>query len=173
MNIVYVNANGKSYAGEVRKIYKRECKDFSSSTRDQLKSNMKRTLATEFNDDCVIIEPEQKSSLVSPPSDSREIPGQSQSRTRPNLPKIPEKYTYGDVFCGGGGASEGARQAGVIVKYGLDLDATALEGYERNFPEAISLLMNAHDFPSFEDSGLLWTDFVHISFVCKYFSTNK
>lgn len=42
-------------------------------------------------------------------------------------------YTFGDAFCGAGGTSCGARQAGLSVRWGSDRDKHAVETYELNF----------------------------------------
>jgi len=44
-----------------------------------------------------------------------------------------QKYTYGDAFCGGGGASRGAVEAGLHVAWGFDYEKKAIRTYELNF----------------------------------------
>lgn len=44
-------------------------------------------------------------------------------------------YTFGDGFCGAGGASRGALDAGLVVKWGFDKDAKAMQTYRRNFSQ--------------------------------------
>ncbi len=41
-----------------------------------------------------------------------------------------------DIFCGGGGSSYGARNAGAEIVCGIDLCEVATATYEENFPEA-------------------------------------
>lgn len=47
-----------------------------------------------------------------------------------------------DLFCGAGGFSEGFRQAGFIIKAGIDNDEEALSTFERNFPTARAILID-------------------------------
>lgn len=44
-----------------------------------------------------------------------------------------------DLFCGGGGMSEGFRQAGFDVALGVDFNAHAIATHHQNFPESISI----------------------------------
>lgn len=44
-----------------------------------------------------------------------------------------------ELFCGAGGTSLGFRQAGFDVRLGLDIDATVVKTYEKNFPKAVAL----------------------------------
>jgi DNA (cytosine-5)-methyltransferase 1 len=41
-----------------------------------------------------------------------------------------------DIFCGGGGSSYGAREAGADIICGIDLNETATATYQANFPDA-------------------------------------
>lgn len=41
-----------------------------------------------------------------------------------------------DLFCGGGGISEGLRQAGFEIVYAADKDRAAAPTFEKNHPEA-------------------------------------
>ncbi|KAL8698935.1 MAG: hypothetical protein Q9201_006300 [Fulgogasparrea decipioides] len=43
------------------------------------------------------------------------------------------RYVFGDAFCGAGGASRGAKAAGLRVDWGFDFDPAAIETYRRNF----------------------------------------
>lgn len=44
-----------------------------------------------------------------------------------------------DIFCGGGGSSYGARNAGAEIVCGIDLCEVATATYEENFPEAVTI----------------------------------
>jgi DNA (cytosine-5)-methyltransferase 1 len=50
-----------------------------------------------------------------------------------------------NVYCSASGTSEGARQAGFRVLFGLEKDSLAVQAYKKNFPEAMHLEMCAHD----------------------------
>ncbi len=45
------------------------------------------------------------------------------------------QYTLGDCFCGAGGISRGATQAGLQVAWGFDSDGDAIETHSKNFGE--------------------------------------
>jgi DNA (cytosine-5)-methyltransferase 1 len=80
-------------------------------------------------------------------------------------------FTFGDVFCGAGGASQGATQAGLHVKWGLDLDEYAIKAYQKNHVGALPFCSNAHDFPpQGYTSEELRVDVLHLSPTCKYYS---
>lgn len=44
-----------------------------------------------------------------------------------------------DLFCGGGGSSRGAQDAGAVIRAGVDAWSVASDTYARNFPQALSL----------------------------------
>jgi DNA-cytosine methyltransferase len=48
---------------------------------------------------------------------------------------VTDRPTAVDLFCGGGGFSEGLRQAGFDITYALDIDSGAVETHELNHPE--------------------------------------
>jgi len=79
------------------------------------------------------------------------------------------EYTFGDLFCGCGGASRGAAMAGLHVKWGLDSDKPACDSWRLNFPDADCLDMDARDFGRIPDK-LVEVDVLHISCPCQYFS---
>jgi 16S rRNA G966 N2-methylase RsmD len=58
------------------------------------------------------------------------------------------QYSLGDCFCGAGGISRGAIQAGLHVVWGFDNDKEAIEAHENNFQEhrTKSLRMNDAQF---------------------------
>ncbi|KAL5115988.1 hypothetical protein ACEQ8H_006105 [Pleosporales sp. CAS-2024a] len=82
-----------------------------------------------------------------------------------------KQYTFADCFCGCGGASQGAVQAGLHVIWGLDFDEDALDAYQKNHTGALPFHCNAHNFPpqgyNIKD---LRVDIVHLSPPCCYFS---
>jgi DNA (cytosine-5)-methyltransferase 1 len=84
-------------------------------------------------------------------------------------------YTFGDIFSGAEGASQGAVQAGLFVNFGVDFNNPAIQAYGYNHPRAEAILMNAHDFASFESTAdipnnVLRVDILHPSPPCCYFS---
>lgn len=148
VHTVVFDHNSVSYSGEVRKLYRRET--------DQ---------------------------VTPPPSPPNPVPYQSRKR-RPSIEQIdspsPSKrrscparasrYTLGDAFCGIGGASEGASQANLVVKWGLEKDTLAMHGYAANFPSAEALHMDAHDFPAIAKRCEHGVDILHLSCPCCYWS---
>jgi hypothetical protein len=59
-----------------------------------------------------------------------------------------EKYTFGDVCCGAGGASCGALEAGLAVRLGIDNDKLAFRSYVLNSlePDATCIQGTVIDF---------------------------
>ncbi|ORY12316.1 S-adenosyl-L-methionine-dependent methyltransferase [Clohesyomyces aquaticus] len=90
---------------------------------------------------------------------------------QPSLPTKTTRYSFGDVFCGAGGASQGASTAGLHVKWGLDKDEYAMLAYGANFPGATTFNMDAHDFPHpAVPKNFLKVDILHLSTPCCYWS---
>ncbi|KAL8681269.1 MAG: hypothetical protein Q9186_002580 [Xanthomendoza sp. 1 TL-2023] len=52
---------------------------------------------------------------------------------RPMEPSTGHRYTFGDAFCGAGGASRGAKEAGYRIEWGFDCDLAAIQAYSENF----------------------------------------
>ncbi|KFY83095.1 hypothetical protein V500_10177, partial [Pseudogymnoascus sp. VKM F-4518 (FW-2643)] len=88
-----------------------------------------------------------------------------------------QMYTYGDAFCGAGGATRGAHMAGLKVMWGFDFNSHACETWRLNFPSATMYEMSAFDVCD------LWAkeakagkpnraqvDILHISPPCQFFS---
>lgn len=103
--------------------------------------------------------------------------------------KIPgrgDRYTFGDIFCGGGGASRGAQQGGFKVsfrwiafkafsrltitkiEFGVDVWAPACRSYERNFPAAAIFQKDVTAF--IQDGSHPHVDVLHISPPCQPWS---
>jgi DNA (cytosine-5)-methyltransferase 1 len=80
-------------------------------------------------------------------------------------------YTFGDGFCGAGGASCGARQAGLKVKWSFDMNENAMKSYGLNFPrnETKSRRVEAHQFFQ-KPMPFLRVDIMHCSPPCQTFS---
>lgn len=82
----------------------------------------------------------------------------------------PERaYTFGDAYCGGGGMSCGAKQAGLKIKWAVDMDKHALETYQLNFN---NVEVEHSDFFSFltNDARFLRVDIAHCSPPCQTWS---
>ncbi|KAI9844707.1 MAG: hypothetical protein M1837_005449 [Sclerophora amabilis] len=108
------------------------------------------------------------------PPDSRKRPSRSVVRpiAKPPTPRkivFDRKYSFGDVFCGAGGASRGAQMAGLQVMWGVDKDSAAVQSYQRNFPGTDIWHMEINNLIAlrFED---LKVDILHLSPPCQYFS---
>jgi DNA (cytosine-5)-methyltransferase 1 len=175
VNIVFTRKTTKPYSGIVRQLYAEES-DSSGSAVQRDEPGMSRNTSILLDDD------EDDSASVA----SHSLSGLGKKRTRSNLMDTtqgaPQKrrsampigrsqYTFADVFCGAGGASQGAKQAGFMVQWGLDDDKDAIEAYALNHPGAIPFRCNAHNFPprGYTDS-LLRVDVLHLSPPCCYFS---
>ncbi|RPA75302.1 S-adenosyl-L-methionine-dependent methyltransferase [Ascobolus immersus RN42] len=80
------------------------------------------------------------------------------------------KYTFGDTFCGGGGVSLGARQAGLEVKWAFDMNPNAGANYRRNFPNTDFFLAEAEQFIQLSVGISQHVDILHLSPPCQTFS---
>ncbi|KAL8972086.1 MAG: hypothetical protein Q9197_002946 [Variospora fuerteventurae] len=82
---------------------------------------------------------------------------------------IQTRYTFGDAFCGAGGASSGAEGAGFRIDWGFDFDPAAIESYRQNFFATRCEAMPAHIFVTcIEESYIV--DVLHLSPPCQTFS---
>ncbi|KAE9380447.1 S-adenosyl-L-methionine-dependent methyltransferase, partial [Stipitochalara longipes BDJ] len=83
-----------------------------------------------------------------------------------------QKLTYGDAFCGGGGATRGATMAGLRVRWGFDHWEHACETWRANFPHATCHHEDAHGFVQFakRHPDLVKVDILHLSPPCQFFS---
>lgn len=81
------------------------------------------------------------------------------------------KYLFADGFHGAGGASRGARMAGLHVVWGFDKEPLTCEAYRPNFPKAKSFQIGAADFPPPSFNPLCsCIDILHLSPPCCFFS---
>ncbi|KAJ5302368.1 hypothetical protein PENANT_c008G05254 [Penicillium antarcticum] len=80
-----------------------------------------------------------------------------------------QAYTFGDAYCGGGGMSCGARQAGLDIRWAVDNSDHAVDTYQRNFD---GVEIEHADFFSFLTNDPNWTrvDICHCSPPCQTFS---
>lgn len=82
--------------------------------------------------------------------------------------RIPQKTC--DIFCGAGGATEGAKDAGFAVKFGLDIDAQKMETYLKNNPYTQGFIMDAGDFPAMARRCKHGNAHCHFSTCCNYWA---
>ncbi|KAJ6263945.1 Modification methylase HphIA [Drechslerella dactyloides] len=91
------------------------------------------------------------------------------------LQQTSKTYTFGDFFCGAGGASCGARLAGLKVMYGIDLEPNAVNSYAANFGKNRAFSVDICEFAA-EISDVkipasrLHCDVIHLSCPCQFFS---
>ena len=79
------------------------------------------------------------------------------------------RYRFGDCFCGAGGMSSAAEQAGLEVVYGFDWDSVATQSYRLNHPRARCYTAAVHHFLALQDEDL-HVDILHLSPPCQPFS---
>ncbi|KAI8934822.1 hypothetical protein NX059_008503 [Plenodomus lindquistii] len=158
VHVLDLEPDGKSYGGEVRRMYKREVEEFSVKAFQSVAPNLS----------------------VSRPNSSRlntkrafeweDSVEESRAPKRPHHPQKPRVQTMADGFCCAGGVSLGAQQAGYKVVWGLEKDPIAMTAYKRNFPGARHYEMCAHDFPWIADRCIHGCDHLHMSCPCCYWS---
>ena len=95
----------------------------------------------------------------------------SDTLLRRRLPVRPfpnQRYTFGDCFCGAGGMSRGAINAGLRVAWGFDFNLPACRTYQLNFLGTPIYNVWANDFSNSNKDCKV--DICHISPPCQYFS---
>lgn len=106
-----------------------------------------------------------------PPSRPTKISRQRTWSTTVNAPASQanrRRYTFGDCFCGAGGMSRGAVNAGLRVKWGFDFNLAACQTYEMNFFGTPIYNVWANQFS--EAKGDHKVDICHLSPPCQFFS---
>jgi DNA (cytosine-5)-methyltransferase 1 len=78
-------------------------------------------------------------------------------------------YTFGDAYCGAGGASCGARQAGLINTWASDINHHAVDTYQRNFDNTVIHHAEFFHLMTVPESELR-VDIAHCSPPCQPFS---
>ena len=78
------------------------------------------------------------------------------------------RYTFGDCFCGAGGMSRGAVDAGLRVAWGFDVDLSSCQSYVKNFFGTPIYNVAADEFAS--SSRNHYVDILHLSPPCQFFS---
>jgi DNA (cytosine-5)-methyltransferase 1 len=136
--IVELNKNGKSYGGEARRMYKREVAMFKNN------EPLEHTATTPESNHCMPDSSKRKHS-------SLEV--QPHTAKRPQLsPKCPV-LTLGDAYCGAGGTSDGARQAGFKVIWGLKMIHLLWQHIVRIFPRLCTLKWMRRIFLAWRDAA--------------------
>ena len=78
---------------------------------------------------------------------------------------------FKDVFCGAGGASQGAAQSGYCVWWDSNNNEDALAAYRLNYPGAYAWEMKAHRLPPKGVRNKSWkVDVLYLSPYCCYWS---
>ncbi|KAI1446045.1 S-adenosyl-L-methionine-dependent methyltransferase [Annulohypoxylon stygium] len=87
------------------------------------------------------------------------------------IPKKPgQKYTFADMFCGAGGASCGAKKAGMRIVLSVDHAQGACNTYRLLYPEADLRQQDMYDFIIEMRDSSFHVDVVHLSPPCQYWS---
>ncbi|KAF2190493.1 S-adenosyl-L-methionine-dependent methyltransferase, partial [Zopfia rhizophila CBS 207.26] len=157
VNIAVFNVYGKIYSGEVRSIYPGESDHIfkPSGGARQLGGGSSRETFIYIDVDEDIMMDDSQADLV-------ELLAFEVKKA---------KYTFADCFCGAGGASRGADNAGLSVTWSLDKDQRAMEAYRANFPGAREYMMDAHNILTPEMSKKsLRVGILHLSPPCCYWS---
>ncbi|KAK2747137.1 hypothetical protein FQN57_002394 [Myotisia sp. PD_48] len=81
-------------------------------------------------------------------------------------------YTFGDGFCGGGGVSRGAAQAGLQLSWAFDHNVAAMNSYRLNFPDSIGETCDVADFLTNRPEDVRVV-ILHLSPPCQPFSPAK
>jgi DNA (cytosine-5)-methyltransferase 1 len=165
--VVELHLNGKSYGGETGLLYKREVDAFVANSPIR-SSDVSGPAARLPSPDVIPLDGESETYATNRREDKH--PQVELRRSHPQKPKV---YTIGDAFCGVGGTSEGARQAGFRVLFGLEKDSLAMQAYKKNFPEAMHLEMCAHDFPNMARRNTHGVDHCHMSCPCQFWSASQ
>jgi DNA (cytosine-5)-methyltransferase 1 len=160
-----LSLNRKCYEESIRQTRRKEAKQTFSSTESRTKQPL--------------VEPEelQNGSMTTQKTGSRPTSLEclvAAPPRRPNPPCKKPRYTFADVFCGAGGASRGADNAGLQLVWALDKDEHAIQAYRRNFKGPKALHRDAHSFPKDEiERKDSMVDFIHFSNPCQPFSANQ
>ncbi|KAK8166626.1 S-adenosyl-L-methionine-dependent methyltransferase, partial [Phyllosticta citrichinensis] len=91
-------------------------------------------------------------------------------KIEPSYDEGMRRHTFGDVFCGAGGASRGAKMAGLEVKFGVDNSESACNTYRQNFRHAHVRCIDAQEFATNPRHEEPLVDILHMSPPCQFFS---
>ena len=125
----FTGRNGNHTGGVVRHLHSSET-DKAYATSPSVSTGLSREHSLVIEDDdeedaVIVTEGLQTRRKRQARSESIEIL-ESPPKRKSSLPVKKVRYTFGDVFCGAGGASQGAVQAGFHVCWGLDNDEDAM-----------------------------------------------
>ncbi|KAI4933897.1 uncharacterized protein J4E92_003566 [Alternaria infectoria] len=142
VNILYISGTKtKPYGGVVRHLYTHEADATATpaQTSDPGVSRQTSISVEETEEDGYVVvnqAPSAKKRRARDDSPDFEILEQEPPKRKTQHPSKQGRLVFGDVFCGAGGASQGAAQAGYYVQWGLDNDERALAAYRLNHPGA-------------------------------------
>ncbi|TGZ82342.1 S-adenosyl-L-methionine-dependent methyltransferase [Ascodesmis nigricans] len=77
------------------------------------------------------------------------------------------KYTFGDGFCGAGGVSRGAKDAGLQISWGFDHDPKVITAYRGNFRNTMGYELDVYDFINIARENDMSVDILHVSPPCQ------
>jgi hypothetical protein len=80
------------------------------------------------------------------------------------------RYTFGDLFCGCGGASRGATMAGLRVQWAVDREEPMRRSYTRSFPTTRFACVDVFNFVTEKQYEDCRVDILHLSPPCQFFS---
>ncbi|KAI1452987.1 S-adenosyl-L-methionine-dependent methyltransferase [Annulohypoxylon moriforme] len=87
------------------------------------------------------------------------------------IPRKPgQQYTFADMFCGAGGASCGAKKAGMRITLSVDNAQGACNTYRIMYPEADLRQQDMYDFIIQMRDSHFHIDILHLSPPCQYWS---
>lgn len=95
------------------------------------------------------------------------------SRTLSEQDMIPQIYTFADAFCGAGGMSIGARDAGLRIEWAFDMDADAVVTYSANHGSGVCARISARDLLALSPGNKHESskvEILHLSPPCEGFS---
>ncbi|KAI1172198.1 S-adenosyl-L-methionine-dependent methyltransferase [Nemania sp. FL0916] len=84
--------------------------------------------------------------------------------------QLGQRYTFGDMFCGAGGASYAARKGGFQVTISCDHDRAGCSTYAIVFPETQLHVSDIFDYILSTDSKRCRVDVLHLSPPCQFWS---
>jgi DNA (cytosine-5)-methyltransferase 1 len=167
-----ISPNGTAYGGILRLLSRKEVM-IPTQLRDSqfpLPQPMSRTSPAQLAHQSQLREARiGKRPARTPSLETLDTPPQKRPATHPMKKK---QYTFFDMYCGAGGASRGAVNAGLQVLGGLDFNENAMEAWGKNYPGGLPFCCNAFDFLGKKLWRILGrTDVLNISFPCQPYSS--